>query len=334
MSNTFETLTDFPFHAGLTRPQVAQAERARFHALLHRLRWLVPGFALRIGDRMGKKWLDQTCTIYTNETAALAEILGAGAYTLNTGYEWCCTTFVRPDENGMPVMHRTLDWSLAMADFMHVAEYQTPHGPYYDINWPGNSGMINGIAPGRFVIAINQAPIPMHLGIGKIGSIPDWIIQRRKTFNSRDWPPTHLLRHVFESAPDYQTACRMLEQTPLAIPVIFTVCGAAAGEARVIERMETAAHVITDNVCTANHWQNPNWRGHARPIKSRARLKTAKAAAATKQGFDWLQNPILNKHSIMAFRAATGGTAEIITLAYKHGLPTPARYLSIQIGKP
>jgi len=316
MSSTFESIPEMPFHSGLTRVQVARAERGQFQALLHELRWLIPGFALRLGDKSGKGWLRNNCSPYVNEVAELADILGAGTYTLNTGYEWCCTAFVRASADGTPVMHRVLDWSLTMGKFMYVAEYETPHGPYHDINWPGNSGMINGLAPGRFVIAINQAPIPMHLGIGPIGGIFDWAIQRRKTFRSHDWPPTHLLRHVFETAPDYQTAREMLQRTPLAIPVIFTICGTRTGEACVIERTETDAYIVADNVCTANHWQNPNWRGHARPIKSRARLVAAKSAPSSIPNFTWLKKPILNSHSIMAFQADTRGNAEIITMAH------------------
>jgi hypothetical protein len=333
MSSAFEipqTLPRPPFYRGLNRAQIAAAEAHQFRAMLHRLRWLIPQLALRLGDRAGRAWLRDNLTPYQNEIMEMAVLLGTGIYSLNTGYEWCCTAFVRPDENGIPIMHRVLDWTPCMAPFMHVAEYETPHGRYQDINWAGNAGIINGIAPGRFVIAINQAPIPMHLNIGGAGLIGDWLIQRRKTFTGHNLPPTHLLRHVFETAPDYPTACDMLIRTPLATPVIFTICGTQPNEAIVIERTENAAHIISDKVCTANHWQNPAWRGHPRPIRSRARLAAAKNYSTQISGsnWNWLKRPILNKHSIMAFQARASGQTECMIITHENSQSKPYLYLS------
>ncbi len=312
-----------PLHT-LNRREVASHEQDRHHKMLHQLRFLIPQAALKLSDAIGCRWLRKNISPYKNEIAAAADILGTGIYTLNTGFEWGCTTMVNLDETtGAPVMHRMLDWGLPIGKFMHVAEYQTVHGSYTDINWAGNSGMINAIAPGRFCIAINQAPIPMHSRLGVFGFPFDWAIQRIMTYRSRDWAPAHLLRHVFETAPDYQTAKAMLTNMPLAIPAIFTLCGVHPNEYCVIERMENAGYVMEGKAaCTANHWQNPAWRGHARPIKSQARLSAAQNFVSA-PGASWLKEPILNKHSILAFRSGTSGAAEIIILSVSGGKLQP-----------
>jgi hypothetical protein len=84
----------------------------------------------------------------------------------------------------------------------------------------------------------------------------------------------------WRGAPDYQTAISLLRDSPLAIPVIFTVCGHNAGEKCIIERQENAAHIIEySEVCTTNHWQKRNWTGYPRPIRSKDRLAAAKLAS-------------------------------------------------------
>ena len=49
-------------------------------------------------------------------------------------------------------------------------------------------------------------------------------------------PAMHLLRQVFETAPDYASARAALETTPLANAALFTLVGLAPGETCVIER--------------------------------------------------------------------------------------------------
>ncbi len=299
MSNS--NLKTISFFQGLDRRQVAQVAQDKHQALLYRFRYLPSLTLLNISDKIGAHWLQRNQSLYKTETLQLAQLLGAGIFTLNTGFEWGCTTYIRHDPiTGQPLMHRVLDWSMPLGPFAFVAEYNTAHGAYHDINWAGNSGILNAIALNRFSAAINQAPIPMHSGLGQAGFLIDWAIQRYKTWHSNAWPPSHLLRHVFESAPNFTTAKQMLTETPLAIPVIFTLCGTQPGEACVIERLENSAYIIdSDAICTANHWQNPAWRGHPRPIKSAARLTAAQQATQT-HTVDWLQAPLLNKHTVLA----------------------------------
>ncbi len=333
-SEDFLVLPKMPYYEGLDRVQVSVAEKYNFDGLVHRLRFLTPKFILKIGDRIGARLLARTKSPYLEEINGFSKHLGVGVETLNTGYEWACTAMVRETASKHPVLHRVLDWSLPMGKYMHVAKYETEHGPYYDINWSGNSGIINAVAPKRFVISINQSPIPMRSNLGKIGFPIDWFLQRRATFQSSGWLPSHLLRHVFEIAPDYHSAVKILTETPLAIPVIFTVCGREEGEKCIIERQENSAHIIEySNVCTANHWQEHEWSGHPRPIRSRDRLEAAKSACSdyVEEDFNWqwLRPPILNKHSIMAFIANTDGVMKVANFRVVDGVVTPISYFSL-----
>ena len=72
--------------------------------------------------------------------------------------------------------------------------------------------------------------------------------------HSRAIPPDQLLRQVFEVAGDYETARRMLETTPVARPVIYTLAGCGAGERCVIERTETDFNTRIDEYGAANDW--------------------------------------------------------------------------------
>ncbi|HOO49927.1 MAG TPA: hypothetical protein PLK94_01415 [Alphaproteobacteria bacterium] len=330
----FKPLPKMPFYEGLSRGDVAIAEKCNFDGLLHRLRHLTPRFLLKIGDRIGSRMLVRTNSPYQNEIQDFAAHLGVGVETLNTGYEWACTAIVRENSDRRPILHRVLDWSLPMGAFMHVAKYETAVGSYYDINWAGNSGIINAVAPGRFAISINQAPIPQHCRLGILGFPFDWAIQRFKTFRSKGWLPSHLLRYVFENAKDYSEAVRLLSESKLVIPVIFTVCGKDVGEKCIIERRENSSHTIQDwNVCTANHWQAQKWKGHARPIRSRDRLEEAQAQSGIgvvdSFHWEWLSPPILNKHSIMAFIADAHGLFKVVNFKYDGLRVVPISYLNL-----
>lgn len=195
---------------------------------------------------------------------------------------------------------------------------------------------MNAVAPGRFAISINQSPIPMRSKLGRIGFPFDWALQRLHTFRSSGWLPAHLLRHVFETAKDFDEAVKLLSQSGLAIPVIFTVCGTKDGERAIIERREHEAHIIRESgVCTANHWQRDGWHGHPRPIKSHDRLKSAKTSTealfSEDKAWDWLIPPVFNKHSIMAFVGNTSGLLKVVNFKVKNGTIRPISFFDISM---
>ena len=165
-------------------------------------------------------------------------------------------------------------------------------------------GVLHGSAPGRFAIALNQAP-ERALRLGRGAS---WLGSKRRFLRATGLPPPHLLRQVFETAPDYATACRMLAETPVAVPVIYTLAGPAAGEACVIERTETA-HAVLPDAAAANHFASAvagtrRWR--ARGYDSHERRAAALRADRAPM-LDALTPPILNPLTRLAMEMSPVG---------------------------
>ena len=53
--------------------------------------------ALRLGDRVSRRWLEKTANPYRHEIDALAAHMGEpGCVLLNLSYEWTCTSGVGP----------------------------------------------------------------------------------------------------------------------------------------------------------------------------------------------------------------------------------------------
>jgi hypothetical protein len=232
---------------------------------------------------------------------------------LNVCFEWGCTSGVWEDGDG-PTLRRVLDWPFPnLGTHMVVARQSGPAGEFYNMTWPGLSGSFQGLAPGRFAAAINQAPMRRH----RAGYAGDWLHNRIAVKAARGMPPAHLLRQVLESAPDYAAAKKQLSETLLAVPAIFILSGTRRGEGCIIERTEDDAAIrplAEGSVCVANHFETRlagnghGWR--PRPIDSLGRVAAARALAATdcEDDFAWYQPPIANAHSRLAFNAnaATG----------------------------
>ncbi|MBV9420023.1 MAG: hypothetical protein JO348_09640 [Alphaproteobacteria bacterium] len=278
--------------------------------------------ALPLGDRASRRWLEETDNTYRKEIDALAHYLGIrGVYFLNICFEWGCTSGVWRDASG-PTMHRVLDWPFPhLGTFMVVAQQSGPAGDFYNMTWPGLAGSFQGLAPGRFAAAVNQAPMRMH----RRGYAGDWIKNRRVWRGGKGMPAAHLLREVFETAPDYATARVRLSETRLAVPAIFILSGPRDGEGCIIERSEeeAATRPLADSasVCVANHFESRlaqhghGWR--PRPIDSHGRAAAARNLGERElaEEFGWFRPPIANAHSRLAFNAnaATGHLALIGT---------------------
>ncbi|MBV9989659.1 MAG: hypothetical protein JOZ72_00065 [Alphaproteobacteria bacterium] len=266
--------------------------------------------ALPLGDRASERWLTRNRNPYLAEIGTMAETLGvSGVYLLNLCFEWGCTGGVWDTGDG-PLLRRVLDWPFpALGEHLVVAHQKGAAGEFLNATWPGMSGIYQAVAPGRFAAAINQAPSRMH-GLGFAG---DWLQSRLLTEKRDALPPAHLLRRVFETAPDHETARHLLCETPLAVPAIFILAGTRAGEGCVVERTETgfALRAMADGrVCAANHFvdREEGWR--ARPIDSHGRLACALGRDAS-DGFDWFAAPVANANSRLAMtaRPASGALA-------------------------
>jgi hypothetical protein len=257
-----------------------------------------------MADRASRSWLLRQNNPYLPEIDAMAQILDIrGVHALNVCFEWGCTGGIWPSPSG-PVLRRVLDWPFPRLGESTIVAWQ-PQEQFFNIGWPGLAGLFQGLAPGRFAAAINQAPMRRH-GRAFLG---DWLTNRMVVKASAGIPPAHLLRSIFETAPDYISAKKLLCETPLAVPAIFLLAGIHDGEGCVIERTETA-HAIREmgagHVSAANHFESLTGRWRPRPIDSAGRAAGARALGGDAQihDFSWFTTPIANVNSRLVFNTA------------------------------
>lgn len=254
-------------------------------------------------DWLSRRWLERNGSNYLAEIDALAKRSRApGLYYLNVHYEWGCTSAARSGPNrSSPVLQRTLDWAVeGLGRYVVAARIASPHGQWVSLTWPAFTGVIQASAPGRFAASVNQPSPPRRTGSLWL----DAVIAKHRIWSSRNTQPIHLLRQVFESAPDYSTALAMLERTPITTPAIFTLAGMQAGQVAVIERRPTAARVLRD-AFAANEWRTPAWRrGHHAAFENAARLAAIQTATADfDSAFAWAKWPIVNSDTRLAMLA-------------------------------
>jgi hypothetical protein len=185
-----------------------------------------------------------------------------------------------------------------------------PAGEYYSVTWPGYVGTLTALAPDRFAAAINQAPLrrrtldprlrPFDLAANLLTTLR----------HSRAIPPDHLLRRVFETAHDYAEAKHMLQTTPVARPVIYTLAGCRPGDRCIIERTEASERTRSADFGAANDWLDgsPHWE--ARIVAAKMLTSTFEEAAENsrvrreglaqwrgsfaRESFAWVVPPVLN----------------------------------------
>ena len=268
-------------------------------------------------DGVARRWLKRSRSPYVDEVEAIAALLGfPGIWFLNGSYQWSCTALARED-NGAPWLARTLDWPFpGLGRFVELAHMRGPAGDFINVTWPGYVGALTALAPNRFAAAINQAPMRRRTH-GKWSRLYDLAANALATLvHSRAIPPDQLLRQVFEVAGDYETARRMLETTPVARPVIYTLAGCGAGERCVIERTETDFNTRIDEYGAANDWlsSTPEWEGRigASKVLTCTFEEAADFSRARRQGlagwpgsferdsFGWVVPPVLNPYTRIA----------------------------------
>jgi len=269
--------------------------------------------AAPLANRASRSWLQRHHNPYRAEIDAMAELLGIhGVHALNVCFEWGCTSGVWPSPQG-PVLRRVMDWGFpALGENMVVLHQPGEAGPFHAITWPGVSGVFQGVAQGRFAAAINQAPMRQR-GAGMIG---DWLLGRVAVKHASGLPPAHLLRQMFEQAPNYETAKRILSETPIAVPAIFILAGPREG--CIIERTETEARLREmgkTGIAAANHFEEMPGVWRPRPIDSAGRARCAHARVDFCDDFDWFVPPIANANSRLAFTATAQGALTLMGTA-------------------
>ncbi len=274
--------------------ETLRAHGDRIHALLDSATAHAPAMALRQLDVVSRRWLKKWDNAHLSEIDEVAKIIGRpGATFFSINYEWGCTCRVAPSPDGRSArLVRVLDWKTPGLGRNVIAARVDGHaGPYTTLTWPGYTGVLTALAPGRFAAALNQAPMRKPIGMFYL----DWAANRRRVWTMPHQMPAHLLRAVFEKAASFEDARDMLMTLPVSTPAIFSLAGLKPSEACVIERTETDAKVHDGANVAANHWQAAGWQGHPRGNDSAGRACQMHAVEAT---FDpkmpWLKAPVLN----------------------------------------
>jgi hypothetical protein len=266
--------------------ELAAAFPDHVQILLRSLRRRYTRLGLSFADRLAHRWLEENGNPYLDEIHAMAaRAPSAGIYLLNMGCEIACTSAAVPAKAGGFRLVRVLDWCLAGAGrTLVLARQHGPAGSFLNLTWPGFSGVLTAMAEGRFAAAINQPPT-------------GGLFTRLRRLRRGGIPPAHLLRQVFETAPDYEAARRMLIETRLAAPAFFTLVGPGPSEGCIIERTPFEAAVRPAPAAVANHWLSmsqakaPDKDSHNRQQAMERLLRHPP------NHFHWLAPPVLNKNT-------------------------------------
>ena len=240
----FDVGQDFPVET----LRLAGPERG--HAMLDAATAGIPRIALRVADAVSRRWLEARHSPYLPEIEQIAALSKRpGPYFFNVDYEWGCTTAAKPAADAKTArLLRVLDWKVSgLGRYVIAARIKCALGPWVSLTWPGFTGVLQAMAPGRFAAAINQPSAKRRTGAIAI----DWLLSKRDIWRSRYVQPVHLLRRVFEKAASFADARHMLESTPICAPVIYTLAGLSPTEVCVIERRETSTRVLLGSACEA-----------------------------------------------------------------------------------
>lgn len=321
-----ETGRDFPL-------QTLIHHKARAHALLDEASHRYPLRLLATLDKISRAWLKRWDNRHLAEIDAIARVLDRpGAYFFSINYEWGCTCRAAPSQDRQSArLIRVLDWGVEGLGRNLVAARVSgaPAGPFVLLTWPGYSGVLQVMAPGRFSAALNQAPMHKAVGVYYL----DWAAGRRKVWSMPYPTPGHLLRTVTEEARSYSEARRMLIERPISTPAIFTLAGIGPQETAVIERTERDARVRDGAQVAANHWEAAGWQGHARGHQSAQRAQMMSGIAPVLDStFPWLRPPVLNENTRLVM-VADARLGRLVARGYeKTGVATEPLALSWPLG--
>jgi hypothetical protein len=276
--------------------------------------------SLRFVDWLSRRWLVHNGSGYLHEIDALAQRSRMpGIYFLNVSYEWGCTTAARPSMSGSTaIFQRTLDWDVqGIGRFVVAARIANSLGDWISLTWPAFTGVIQGVAPGRFAAAINQPTRARRVGIKAI----DRLLVHHQSWRSRSIQPIHLLRRVFETSPDFDSARRALQSTPISTSAIFTLAGINGDQTVTIERCPHDATALED-AYAANEWRvAPIGCAHYSALENDARLAAIRATSPEwDPELSWARWPLLNRETRLAMMAEPA-SGRVVVRGYEAGAP-------------
>jgi len=250
-------------------------------------------------DWLSEHWALDRDVPFRDEISQIAKLLGRrGAWFANLNYEWGCSAGVIATRE--PLLVRVLDWPFKqMGKLAVVVDCRGPAGAWRHVTWPGCVGVLQGMAPGRFAAAINQAP-RRSFGLGPYaGYVTGWVAARLDCWRSRGIPPLLLLRQVMDTAPDYATALQRLAASAVSVPVIFTLVGTREGEYAVVQK-SLAGTVVRQATAVTNCWLDGHLPGDLGMNHAPLRLAKLQESLSAGDNFRWLQPPVLNHESRLA----------------------------------
>lgn len=304
-------------------PATLIAQRDRAEALISAATRGVSKTFLSGLDKVSRRWMARWNHENLPEIDRVARILGRpGVYFLSANYEWGCTCRVAADPTGSSArLVRVLDWGMpGLGEYVIAARVAADAGPYLALTWPGYTGVLQGMAPGRFSAALNQAPMRRPIGLFAL----DWAANKARVWSRPHSTPAYLLRKVFATARDYSEAKARLIETPIASPCIYTLAGLSPDETVVIEREEETAEVHEGPGVAANHWQSDRYKGSSRGVDSEGRARLVGSLAPDfESDFDWLKPPVLNPLTRLVM-VADAREARVQAQGYENEAPATA----------
>lgn len=291
--------------------------------------YLASAVGMPLADKLSHKWLTRTGNPYFHEIESMADILESrGVYALNVCFEWGCTSGLWRTNDTISLL-RVLDWPFpGLGKHLVIAHQRGKAGEFYNVTWPGTTGVFTGMAPGRFAAAINQAPMRKH----GLGFALDWVKNRKIGYRENGIPAAHLLRQVFETAENYAAAKEMLTKTPIAVPAIFILGGIRPGDGCIIERLENSAETFDlgaeQFVRTTNHFNSERFVATGkgwwpREIDSFGRYRHSGAIGGyelDQEHFNWLRSPIINPNTRLCL-ISDAQTRRLMVQGYEGSLP-------------
>ena len=204
-----DTGPDFPL-------QTLLAAEQKTHVLLDIATRRYPRSVLAALDRVSRAWLARWDNEFLPEIDTIARVLDRpGAYFFSVNYEWACTCRAVPSpDNSSARLIRVLDWQTPGlgANLVCAKVSGARGGPFAVLTWPGYTGVLQVMAPGRFAAALNQSPMRRTTGLFYM----DWAANRRRVWTMPYPTPAHLLRRVSEEAETFREARQMLMEQPIA----------------------------------------------------------------------------------------------------------------------